>query len=109
MDATSALGWFCYYGLYGPVEIDACIDLICEDIRGKVHKVRAPVEMLPDAAWISVEYCPDWPPEAGTRPEAIDTGRWITVWARGSSRPVSGPLWDALRERVRAVVLEVTG
>jgi len=85
MDATSALGWFCYYGLYGPVEIDACIDLICEDVRGKVDKVRAPVEMLPDAAWISVEYCPDWPPEAGLRPEALDIRPWIIPSGRGAA------------------------
>jgi hypothetical protein len=91
------------------IEFDACIDLVGEAARGAVHKVRAAVETLPGAAWISVEYCPDWPPEAGTRPEAVATDRWITVWARGSSRPVSGPQWDALRERVRAVVLEVTG
>jgi hypothetical protein len=81
---------------------DACIDIVTAHLEpgaaapgDAVAKVRAAVERLPGASWVSVAWCGDLPAQ-----------RWLRVFRRGSSMPVDGPEWDKVRRDVeRAVTL----
>ncbi len=81
---------------------DVSIDLVqahlepgTEGPGDAVEAVRAAVERLPGAAWVSVAWCGNLP-----------ANRWLRVFRRGSCMPVDGPEWDRVRRDVeRAVTL----
>jgi hypothetical protein len=70
-------------------------------------RVRAAVQAIDGAGWINVEQ-PAWPTD-GAGPAEVDAAKWLRVWAQGNSRPVAGPEWDQLRDRVRGAALGMIG
>ena len=78
---------------------DASIDLtsaVLQDEPGPlpIERVRAAVEALEGAAFVSVEDCRGAPANL----------RWLTLYEPGDARPRSGGPWDALAIRVEATV-----
>jgi hypothetical protein len=83
---------------------DASIDIVAAHLEpgadgpgDAVARVRAAVESLPGAGWVSVAWC--------GRAPAI---RWLRVYPPGRCVEPVGPEWDAVRRRVeRAVTAEL--
>ena len=83
------------------LEFDACIDLTGHNtpagIAGEeaVRRVRAAVEALPGAAWVSVEWCEPSPSSL----------IWLRLFRRGDARERTGePAFQELRERITRLV-----
>jgi len=83
------------------LEFDACIDLNQHNtpagIAGEeaVRRVRAAVEDLPGAAWVSVEWCAPSP----------STLSWLRLFRRGDGRErTEEPAFQDLRERITRLV-----
>jgi hypothetical protein len=56
--------------------------------------VRAAIEALPGARWVSVEWCGDTPPDLP----------WLRVYALGDGREQSGGVWSELADSLRMIV-----
>jgi hypothetical protein len=82
---------------------DCSIDLVSAHLEpgsaapgDAVERVRAAVERLPGAGWISVAWCGPLP-----------ASRWLRVYPRGMSMEPEGDEWTAIRDRVAATVSRV--
>ncbi len=85
------------------MEWDASIDRVAAHLApgirvpgDAVDRVRAAVESLPGACWVSVEWHDD-----------IPAVRWLRVFWSGNSLEPDGPDWDALRRRIASTIEEV--
>lgn len=81
-------------------EFDACIDLTVHNVPAgvpsdvAVSRVRAAVEKLPGAAWISVEWCG----------EAPESPLWLRLFKAGNGQQQSGGAWDVLADKITATM-----
>jgi hypothetical protein len=86
------------------MDFDATIDLAkchCRPglrPRDAVDAVRAAVEALPGANWISVDYGGDWQPV-----------RWIVLYQPGSGRPLEDACSELLRQEIAIAVHRTVG
>ena len=83
------------------MEFDVSVDLVAGHLpqglapTDAVRRVRAAVEALPGAMWVSVEWCGDAP--------AI---RWLRLYRRGRGEEMKGDPWDRLRNEVKVAVAQ---
>jgi hypothetical protein len=87
------------------MEFDASIDLTTDHVpahippSAAIERVRAAVERLAGANWISVEWC-------GSCHAVVD---WVRAYKRGESRIMQGETWDTLKVGIKATVAAALG
>jgi hypothetical protein len=82
------------------MEFDASLDLRADLVpdnltpREAVELVRAAVEALPGAGWISVAWCGHCPPVP-----------WVRVYKPGRGEAMEGGEWDLIEARIKAAAM----
>jgi hypothetical protein len=80
---------------------DAAIDLTAQVVEPNrspaeaVEAVRAAIEDIPGAGWVSVEWCVGAPRNEG----------WVRLYEPGRAEPQSGVKWDKLARLIEDVAI----